>query len=161
MFLTCRDSKGSPEVLGGFNDQRAESSQLSSWFCPAALGQVSHCWEDSTQKEIELHVECAAARKVFPPWPCCRRAVDSSFPNLSQSAPSVHVLTRSPQQCLGGCPWAGPSPGALLSKKLPGHPVLGQAQPPVLREPKASPRAFPSQLGWSSWASPRTLSRES
>lgn len=46
-------------------------------------------------------------------------------------------------QCLG----AVPGLGHLLcevGQKLPGHPVLNQAQPSVLREPKHHPEPFPA-----------------
>lgn len=93
--------------------------------------------------------------RFFPPA-LLQKGCGQFFPRFVIVSTVCARSHQEPQQCLGGWPWAGLSPVALLSKKLPGLPVLGQAQPLVLREPKASPRAFPSHLGWSSWASHRT-----
>lgn len=142
--------------MGGFNFQRPESSQLSIGFCPAVLRQISHCWEDSTHThKLSCTCNMLQPERFFPPA-LLQKGCGQFFPRFVIVSTVCARSHQEPQQCLGGWPWAGLSPVALLSKKLPGLPVLGQAQPLVLREPKASPRAFPSHLGWSSWASHRT-----
>lgn len=97
---------------------RAQHSQkLSTPFCPAALTCM---WNFCTQKGFW----------GFSPWLCCRRAVGSFFPQIFRVEP------------ISAWGWAGQLLGP--PKKLPGPPVLGQAQPPVLREPSQQAEPFPA-----------------
>lgn len=146
LLLTCRDSKGSPEVFGRFNYQRSGSSQLSTF--PPSSSQT-----DSTHMEIELHMKYAAARKVFPLGP----AAEELWAVFSQVCLSQHCLC-TPRAPSSAC-LAVPGQDHLLWPFCPESCLDTLCWVRLSAErAKSFTRAFPSHVGWSSWAQSGALS---
>lgn len=162
LLLTCRDSKGSPEVLGGLitKDQGAPSS---AHFCPAVLRQIPHCWDDSTHMEIELHMKYAAARKAFSPLALLQKSCGQFFARFV----SVSTVCAHPEPpavpgwlSLGSAISCGPS-----VQKAAWTPCAGSGSAPCAERAKSFTQSLSQPRGmellgsvWSLQPSPGTQS---